>query len=305
MRPETQVGITVVVSDNVIMVDGVRDSAIGTVKTLLLEESFTQALSINGHVHRPPEHILAIPTDPKFERYWDIVDRPVDPDVLRKLPRNRSLIPTIPGAFGTKLEIPLSVRGREPFPWPPPEPSGVFELPHRQGSRKVDDLVKLIQANFKSAGYPYSTMFPLPGGGAAIVSPVEQTDAKGNPLAGYFRFSTKLRPVGRSDDFGEYLNALISGRQGNWRVIVFVITDQPLPVGQPATAPEVSSFGVSGNLSLAPPQLQKQLSAEHRVWGLVYEISARENGSGPIVVLPGRISGEEHIRRAGLYKGGK
>jgi hypothetical protein len=309
LRPEAQAGITVTVSADRIGIDGVRSSSLAIVQSIAAESNTTQAIWINGQRYRRP-----VQTSPRLlnsrtqhEKYYDVIARSLGPAILSELERHRDW--RFEGfRFEGFLGLGPNLRERTevgPFPFPPPAPSAVLELPRPRPATTVDDLVRATRDILASAGYSYSTVSPLPDdGGFAVVAPLEQTDARGIPLRGNARFSPTIEPV-TSGGVAAYLRALIAGRKGYWRVIVFVITDRPLPIGPQPTVAQLGGFQGGGKLSLAPSERKETLTVEHHVWAFIYEISAQENEKEATVVVPGRLSAKEHLKRAGLYWGKK
>jgi hypothetical protein len=298
LRPDVQTGITIAVTDDAIIIDGVRDSSIKTVAELLRPSMFIQELRINGHAYHAHEQAMGDPEPNSnfvYNPHWAVIGLALDPAARIK---HRS-----PIDIGSHLEFffPMVEASADRFPWPPPEASAVFELPRHERSLNVADQVNEIRANLRDAGYQFSRIFRLPGGGAAVVAPIEQIDAQGNPMPDSARWATGIRPLVPLSVVG-YLKALFAGRQAYWRVIVFVITDQPLPFGKLPTMPDMDAMRRFGSLSLASTELKEKLTSEHHVWAYIYEITARESDAQPTVVLPGRFSGEEHLRKARLIR---
>ena len=304
LRPEAQAGITVTVSADRIGIDGVRSSSLAIVQSIAAESNTTQAIWINGQRYhrRVQTSPLLLNSRTQHEKYYDVIARSLPPAILSELERHSGW--RREGFFG----LGPNLRERTevgPFPFPPPAPSAVLELPRPRPATTVDELVRATRDILASAGYSYSTVSPLPDdGGFAVVAPLEQTDARGIPLRGNARFSPTIEPV-TSGGVSAYLKALIAGRKGYWRVIVFVITDRPLPIGPQPTVAQLGGFQRGGSLSLAPSEHKETLTVEHHVWAFIYEISAQENEKEATVVVPGRLSAEEHLKRARLYWGKK
>ena len=125
--------------------------------------------------------------------------------------------------------------------WPPPQPSAIYEIPRAVNMpESLAPTIDAVQQTVRQAGYPISTWFPVPTG-AAIITPLEQTDAEGYPRAGESRWSSEVPPL-RSTDLHSYAKALLTARVGYYRVLVIVITSYPLQTGARLSAAEMNAL---------------------------------------------------------------
>jgi len=187
------------------------------------------------------------------------------------------------------------------FTWPPPSPSDRWMLPRRwfYGRQTLGQTAELIEAALAFVGYRYS-YYRVPGG-YAIACALERIRPDGTPLEGPYRWRREMPPL-RALSLGEMLRALVGALPGHYRVIVFLVTDQPISgQGQVATSDQSDKWVAEGTDRLPDPIQKTQFNANHRVTTLVYEFQQNSGGSAPIPVTRSLVSAKDHLQRARLY----
>jgi hypothetical protein len=187
--------------------------------------------------------------------------------------------------------------------WPPPKASAWTDLPRQSVVRnRVDltlaDVAATLESALAKAGYSERSYHSIPGG-FALASRVEQITETGVPRAGDERWSIALPRV---FSIGEYLRALFKGLPGYYRVLLFVVTDEPF--AQSTKGPDVDAaldWAWSGNSRLPASVAQRKFTKTHNCTALVYEFQRSDQQSAAILRVPGALSGRLHLERAGVW----
>jgi len=112
------------------------------------------------------------------------------------------------------------------FPWPP-RSSAYTKIPSQYlltTDRQIllRDVAERLETAFRNGGYSQTGYYSVPGG-FALVSRLEQFKPNGLPADGPYRWTEQIEtPRIFSLD---YLAALIKGKVGRYRVIVFVVSN--------------------------------------------------------------------------------
>jgi hypothetical protein len=160
----------------------------------------------------------------------------------------------------------------------------------------VDEAIRLGIAH---VGYPRKSYYPIPRevpSGFALVTHVEQIDAQGCPLEQH-RF-LELPPY-KIHSIYDYFAALFTAHPGYYRIVVFLVTDQPYEQdGDPISKGGFEKLVESGasSLELVRNEVSKQRVTErHRCDVLIYEFKKPDVGVAPVdadLGLPAR----RHLR---------
>jgi len=190
------------------------------------------------------------------------------------------------------------------FPWPPPAPSEKMDLPRTKfaaalGAKPMlSDVSFLLDGALMDADYTEFAYFRAPGG-FALVARLEQIEADGTPVKGQ-RF---LPPNGDSTGFSlaSYVAQLFVAPEGFYRLIVFVVSDQPFVASAPAPSVSAAEAWLRQGADRLPPSYYSlPFTSAHRVSALVYEF--RKSGKTDVSTLsPGRLDARTHLVKAGLY----
>jgi hypothetical protein len=165
--------------------------------------------------------------------------------------------------------------------------------------RNLNEISDLLESTLQASGYSERAFYSIPGG-FAIVTRLEQTYADGRPLPGPNRWATTSVPAARFS-IPSYLKALLQGRSGYFRVIVFGVTAQPFSQSV-VTVTEKETLGWIGKgLNSLPPSIGIVPVGERvRITALVYEFELSDLGGPPNFAFPGRLSGTEHLTASGI-----
>lgn len=212
--------------------------------------------------------------------------------------------PAAPAPLPAPAQSPASAEpDLPPFPWPPPKTSAYHIIPHdvfvEAGVTAAPDLATVgsrIEAALDQAAYSERSYHSVPNG-FALATRIERIRADGAP--DYERRWVIEDNTGTFSLLG-YLEKILYGDPGRFRVIVFVVTDQPFSAtGEALTASEARELTTTGLLSLPRSFREIEFGPNFRVVALIYEFFKPEGGK-PDQVLPGTLAGIEHLEGAKL-----
>jgi hypothetical protein len=193
------------------------------------------------------------------------------------------------------------------FPWPPPEASAREIIPNQlllkveAQKSYLSDVDEKLRAAFRSCGYSEISYFSVPAG-FAMVSRLEQINDDGTPKEIPDRWAKDVLPV---DSFSlrEILRALFTANPGYYRLIVFIVTPTPFSdVGAKVTREEAETWLHRG-LNVLPPSIGKiEYTKETACTALIYEFEQPAAGKQAEIKLPGRLTGEIHLRKNNLLQ---
>jgi hypothetical protein len=194
-----------------------------------------------------------------------------------------------------------SGRGSLPeFPWPPPEgyrPPEPLSLglfgPHRTTAGAWYDRVR---STLRELSSDYETgLFKGPPGGFALVARLERIDTSGKPFPGRARWTTEGQP---KLNLTELLADLFLERPGYFRIVVFIVTDQPNFQSDPkARLPDVRN-----GAAFMPPELGAMRLDGKFVMALVYSFERRP-GEPMRAWVEGSPSTLQHLQASGIWHG--
>lgn len=195
-----------------------------------------------------------------------------------------------------------------PFPplsWPPPEPSASASLSRDVVASHSDTSLFHIAGNLerslKSAGYSDLRFFGVQDG-FAIATRLEQIQRNGRGSKGSSRWESGILPAAEFT-LKDYLKALLHGRRGYYRALLFVVTPHPVsPQPGQSSADQVRQLSRRGALALPYEIGLLEFSKKHKVTVLIYEFEKYEDDAQPALVTPGRLPGDVHIRQSGVLK---
>lgn len=191
-------------------------------------------------------------------------------------------------------------------PWPPPVASARMVLPRalldpdNDPELTLGDVDRRLTTALLDAGYAGFGYSGVPGG-FAIVTPVERFVTDGSALDPTARWSTKLPPL-RSFSLTEYIRALFTAESGKFRVLLFVVTDQPFhsDAGR-ARLSTVETWARQG-VNLLPTEVQdQQYTRAHNTTVLVYEFEkVRGSGVTAVQLEEHTMNAQDHLKSAGI-----
>jgi hypothetical protein len=166
-----------------------------------------------------------------------------------------------------------------------------------KGEARLADVANRLEGALKAAKYPRWSYSSVPNG-FALVSKMEQIKPDGTPSPEPARWSTDLPSVAHMTFF-EYMKALANVEPGYYRVIVFIVTNQPwLLTEEKPTAEEAEKWLGSrwlpdsvGNLAYGP---------DYRTTALVYEFKKVSKDADATFVELSLASADDHLYKAGI-----
>ncbi|GAA4355530.1 hypothetical protein GCM10023165_47750 [Variovorax defluvii] len=185
------------------------------------------------------------------------------------------------------------------FPWPPPEgyrPPEPLKLewfgpPGTTAGawfQRVREALHALSADYETG------LFSGPPGGFALVARLERIEADGKPFPGRARWTTEGRP---KLNLSELLGDLFLEQPGRFRIVVFVVTDQPN--FQPAPGAKLPN--VREGAATMPPELAAMPMDGKSVLALVYSFERRP-GEPMRAWVEGSPSTLQHLVASGIWK---
>lgn len=191
------------------------------------------------------------------------------------------------------------------FPWPPPKPSAFASISRKllvrgEGQAKVGDVSDRLENAFNQAGYGEKTWYAVPGG-FALASRLEQFNPDGTPKEEPDRWSAKIRAP---EVFGlkDLIRALFTPQEGHYRIIVFIVTDQPFSAADKTVTPdEASKWVQKGAFNLPQVIREVDYTLEHFCEALIYEFDQPTRDNPAVFKAPSELQGETHLRKAKIW----
>jgi hypothetical protein len=185
------------------------------------------------------------------------------------------------------------------FPWPPPAASASYVLPQRLfGSRTtVGEATDAIIAALERNGYVERSFYGTPAPGVALITRLERINDDGSPASAAERWAAG----GYQNDalnLAQFLRGLFYADPGRYRVIVFIIQDQPF-----TQAPEKTLSGeqaealLPSGANVLPPEVAERPVADSHCTALIYEFA---NDGTAMRKVQSRLTGMQHLEKAGL-----
>jgi hypothetical protein len=192
------------------------------------------------------------------------------------------------------------------FPWPPPKASASVTVPSDFFSKPdaktfLRDVSERLTNALDQNGYGSRGWYAVPDG-FALASGLEQFDTDGRSLNDQFRFVTDLQPP-RITGVVSYLRALLTARQGHYRVIVFIVTPHIFTGAKEAVSPEEARSWLSAGANALPKAVgDLELTSSYLCTALIYEFERATDEDQPVLKVPGSLTGREHLERAGIWR---
>lgn len=185
---------------------------------------------------------------------------------------------------------------------PLPKPSARRNLaPATFGApQKLGDIERRLRGKFEQRGYEDAAYYRVPNG-FAMASAIERIDDGGRAYPSPDRFALEASGLCRFRlALGSLLDCLLQADPGRYRMIVFVVTTEPVTTdGEPATFAEVQSIVAGGGDFLPNALAAQQFTAAHNISANVYEFARPSVSAAPRQV--NSLSAVDHLRAAGLF----
>lgn len=188
------------------------------------------------------------------------------------------------------------------FPWPPPKPTSRAPLARAllaKGPASLGDVARHLEASLAKVGYAEYSYYSVPNG-FALATRMEQITTLGAPRPDPLRWSTALPPQ-PVFSLGDYLRALFVAPQGDYRVIVFVVTDQAYATTRQAATRGDADAWLSGGSDHLPESLA-HLPFTERMAGsaLVYQFRKVGQDDPPTANPPDAAPAAQQLQRSGI-----
>lgn len=208
----------------------------------------------------------------------------------------------IGGLIGTLVRGAL-VRSSPAFPWPPPRASAETTIPYKwlppKGDARLADVADALENALRTAKYPKWSYSSVPNG-FALVSQMEQIRVDGTPSPEPARWSADLPRVDNMTLL-EFVKALTNAQPGYYRVIVFIVTDQPWSrTGEKPTGKEAEQWLAKGFTWLPDSIGTLIYEPGYRTTALVYEFKKASKDTDAVFLDPSPISADDHLKKAGI-----
>ena len=190
-----------------------------------------------------------------------------------------------------------------PFPWPPPRASSDTVIPHnwlpKRGTARLAEVAEALESALTSAKYRKWSYSSVPRG-FALVTQMEQIKSDGTPSPEPARWNTSL-PAADMLTFLEFLRALADTQPGYYRVIVYVVTDQPWSRTLELPTARAAEGWLAHGFTWLPADVGAMpYGPEYRTTTLVYEFTKASQQAAARFVETSSISADDHLRRAGI-----
>ncbi len=203
----------------------------------------------------------------------------------------------------TAADFPTPVAQEIPkFPWPPPRASARAEIPSKilrnlNAPTYLRDVSEKLKEVLDETGYGERSWYSVPEG-FALVTQLEQFNPDGTPIDGPDRWAEKIRPT-QILNFNDYIKALFTAKPGRYRVIAFVITDQPVTPSDKSLTRDEAKVMVSAGAGGLPPAIgDREFSNNHNCTALVYEFEQTAENYPVIFKLPSQLTGRTHLEKS-------
>ena len=187
------------------------------------------------------------------------------------------------------------------LPWPPPTPSSQAVIGREyfeavQQGNTLGTINGILVDQLVNAGYRGSRYFGVPHG-FAIVTRLEQTDGNGAPLNSEDRWSSDVQYLNAADfSIKGYLRLLLTSPPGYFRVIAFVVSNQPFSSSGVRERLETLERWTQKGLNTLPSLVSKlPYTEEYQVTALIYEFEKVAGPDQPVVHIPGRLTAGQHL----------
>jgi hypothetical protein len=212
-----------------------------------------------------------------------------------------------PEARPTKDDVPETAPALPVFPWPPPRASSWITLPsellHRPGRHdSLKDVGNRLERAFRQAGYGELSYYRVPKG-FALVTRLEQFQTDGSPLDGPSRWSVSVMAP-RVFSLESYLKALFSANPGHFRIVVFIVTSEPVTMDDTTeVARDIALKWVSEGANKLLKDYEKiPFDDDVDCTALIYEFEQATRDERALLKAPG-LPALTHLEKANLIHG--
>jgi hypothetical protein len=186
------------------------------------------------------------------------------------------------------------------FPWPPPTPTTRTTLSRTLfgNDKKLGDVGDRLERALGLAEYPDWGYYAVPNG-FALATLVEHIRQDGTPMEGDARWTGKS-PDDEGFSIANYLRALFTAPEGQYRVIVFVVTDVPFATAATAVTDAQAKLWVSSGANKLPDAIASiPFTSGARCVALIYQFRKNPNEDEPIF-NPSGTPAKKQLERSGI-----
>lgn len=188
------------------------------------------------------------------------------------------------------------------FAWPPPRPTSrtlVERTLLAEDNATLGSMANRLEVALTLAGYSERSFFAAPNG-FVLATRLEQIEFDGTPRPDESRWSHAL-PRREIFSLRDYMVALFTAPEGHYRVIVFVVSDEPFaPSDEDVTESEARGW-LHGGVERLPPEVANiAISDEHACSALVYQFKKQGHHREPILHPDGAPAADMHLVRSGI-----
>ncbi len=188
------------------------------------------------------------------------------------------------------------------FPWPPPKPTSRAPLARNllaKGSATLGLVATHLEQSLAKVGYAEYSYYNVPGG-FALATRMEQISPDGKPKGDPMRWSTAL-PRTSVFSLGDYVRALFTAPQGDYRVIVFIVTTQSFATSNDEASRDDAQDWVMGGMDQLPSHLQAQpFSRDMSGSALVYQFRKIGHDDPAVANPDDAVPARQQLSRSGI-----
>lgn len=215
--------------------------------------------------------------------------------------------PSLPStASQASTSLPAAPHSLPEFPWPPPAPSEQLLLPDemfRRPGAAAPSLAavgdRIVHA-LRVANYLEYSFYHAPSG-FALVARLERMSPDGAPLPAEFRYVPP--DAGEPFSLTGYIRSLFFAPEGLYRLIVFVVTDQPFVTSETPVDAAGANRLLRNGANRLPEQLRSEVfTPSHFVTVLIFEYRKGHGDNDVAAIVPGRLAAETHLERSQIER---
>lgn len=171
-------------------------------------------------------------------------------------------------------------------------------------ARTFANVDQTLVAALSAGGYSARNYYSVPNG-FALATRIEQINDDGSPKTPPARFALEPEPVSMLRPM-DYLKALLKGVPGYYRVIVFIVTDDPFKASGDRPTEEQATAWVSSGVNVLPREIgDLPFARDVNCTALVYEFMRKPGADSDATqfAMPGRLDAMTHLVKSGIWSG--
>lgn len=163
----------------------------------------------------------------------------------------------------------------------------------------LGDVARHLETALAKVGYAEYSYYAVPGG-FALATRMEQITRNGTPKPDPLRWSTQLpgQPV---FSLGDYLRTLFTAPQGDYRVIVFIVTGESFGTTAQAPSESTARAWLTDGMDHLPPRIAGlPFTPQMAGSALVYQFRKLGHDDVPIANPDGASPARDQLNRSGI-----